>query len=254
MDIRRIKQAQVPVRARLDAALSRQAEPLRRLGGELMHRLRQRQDAALHVPLQQAGERAVDPGVGQSGGVGGVGDHAGEGGSEDIRDILLVGDEVDHGHRAALRRQEVEEGVIGVLPLRLRDLRDRPALEGQMLRLAEGSRPDVLEAHQRGDVLEIPAALHPTAHLLAGGGVPKGGGELFDAARLKFRRQDVDQLGGPGGIGVGITGNVQTLRSGLGDERQHFRDRPAPVPAADGFQMADLHRRLQRPGRLQHLP
>ena len=64
----------------------------------------------------------------------------------------------------------------------------------------------------------------------------------------------MDQLGGPGGVGVGVTGNAQALRPGLCDERQHFRDRAAPVPAADGFQVADLYRRLQRSGHLQHLP
>ena len=63
----------------------------------------------------------------------------------------------------------------------------------------------------------------------------------------------MDELGGPGAVGIDIAGDIQPLRPGLFHGPQHIRHRPPPVPAADGLQVADLHRGLQDPGHPQHL-
>ena len=70
---------------------------------------------------------------------------------------------------------------------------------------------------------------------------------------MALRRQHVDELGGPGAVGIDIAGDVQPLRPGLFHGPEHVRHRPPPVPAADGLQVADLHRGLQGPGHPQHL-
>ena len=156
-----------------------------------------------------------------------------------------ISSKIDHGYAAPLRRQKVKQGVIGVFALAGSDICQGPSLQVLMLRQAEGSGMDILKAHQSYNVLKVRAVLHPAAHTAAALRILEGGGERIHPSGLKFRRQYVDQLGGPGGIGVGITGDIQSFRPGGGDHLQHLRDGPPPVPPADGLQMADLHRCLQ---------
>ena len=133
------------------------------------------------------------------------------------------------------------------------DLREGHALIRGVLRRSEPRGANILKAHKEGDVLKVRAGLHA----LPDGGtlslVPEPGGEGFQASGVALRRQDVDQLGGARRIGVDIAGDVQPLRPGVREGAQHPGHRAPPVPAADGLQVADLHRGLQRPGHRQHL-
>ena len=251
----RVKEAQVRVGAWLDAALFGKTQPVGGEPGDLADRLGQRQhSAAADVGLQQPGECAVHPGVGQAlGGIGGVGDDRGEGDTEDVRNVLFVGDEVDHGRAAGLPLQQVEQGVEGVLILQVCDLGDGLALQGQVLRAVQTGGQDVVEAHQQRDVFKVRAGFHPLPHGRPAGRVAQRRRQGIGAARLYLRRQYVDELGGAGGVGVHIAGDVHALLPGPGQQVQHFGHGPAPVAPADGLQVADFHRGLQCPGHSEHL-
>ena len=186
-------------------------------------------------------------------GIGGVRDDGGEGGAQDLRDVLLRGDGVDHPRCAALGGEQVKEGVEGVLPPVASNLGEGNPLIGGVLRRFEPRGPDVLKVHEKGDVLKVRPRLHPPPDGRPRFGIPQPGRQGLQPPGVALRRQHVDELGGPGAVGIDVAGDVQPLRPGILYGPQHMWHRAPPVPAADGLQMADLHRRLQGPGHGQHL-
>ena len=186
-------------------------------------------------------------------GIGGVRNDGGEGGAQDLRDVLLRGNGVDHPRRAAFGGEQVKEGVEGVLPPVPGDLGEGHAFIGGVLRRSEPRGPDVLKAHEKGDVLKVRARLHPPSDGRPRFAIPQPCRQGLQPPGVALRRQHVDELGGPGAVGIDIAGDIQPLRPGRFDGPEHVRHRPPPVPAADGLQVADLHRGLQGPGHPQHL-
>ena len=73
-------------------------------------------------------------------------------------------------------------------------------------------------------------------------GVRQTAHHRLHASRQKLRRQDVQQLGGAGGIGVHVAPHVQSLLPGLLQKLQHLRDLLSPAVPAHGLQVGDLQR------------
>lgn len=63
----------------------------------------------------------------------------------------------------------------------------------------------------------------------------------------------MQQLRRTGGIRVDIAGDIQPLLPGPVQNFQRTADDVVPIALADGLEMADVHRHLQRPGHLHHL-
>ena len=103
------------------------------------------------------------------------------------------------------------------------------------------------------DVLKIAARFHPGAHFLARTAVVQALRERFRSARLKFRRQHMDELRRAGGIGVNVAHHVKPFLPRSRDEREHLGHGAPCVSRADRLEMAHLQRRLQRAGDLDHL-
>ena len=220
-----------------------------------MHGLRQREDAALaDIVREKARHAAVHARVAQPlDGIGRVGNGHGERRAQDGLDVLLRGDEVDHAGLAALGGKQVEECVIGVLAERVRDLRERLALERLIFLRVQRDRNDVLKADKVRDVFKVAARLHALAHGGAGARIAQRGGQRVQPALLKFRRQNVNELGRAGGIGIHVAGDVQPLRAGVFKEPQHLRHGAAPIPPPDALEVRDLHGAAQLPRDGQHL-
>ena len=149
--------------------------------------------------------------------------------------------------------EQVEECVIGVLAERVRDLRERLALERLILLRVQRDRNDVLKANKVRDVFKVAARLHALAHGGAGAWIAQRGGQRIQPALLKFRRQNVNELGRAGGIGIHVAGDVQPLRAGVFKEPQHLRHGAAPIPPPDALEVRDLHGAAQLPRDGQHL-
>ena len=149
------------------------------------------------------------------GGEGGVGDGVGKGALQDPGDVLLTGDEVDHGDLAPVVPQQVQ-GEVGRVSVP-RGLLDGLADISAVLGPAEGGDEDVLPAHQVHIVVEIPAVIQPVQELPPCGAVFEPLGDGGGSALQKLRRQDVDELGAPGGVGVHVAAHIQPRLSRVGD-------------------------------------
>ena len=169
-------------------------------------------------------------------------------------DVLLVGHEVDHGDLPLLPHQQVAAAGQGVLAGQLRDLLQAHALIGVILRAVETGEKNTVPARQFGDVVKAIAAFDAPGQQLPLVRVPQAADNGLHAPGQKLRRQDVQQLGGPGGVGIHVAGQVQSLLPGPVQQSQHLGDLAVPVVPAHGLQVGDMHRGLQGPGHLHHLP
>ena len=187
-------------------------------------------------------------------GVSRVRDDAGEGGAQDVADVLLVCYEIYHRNSAVLGGQQIKERIEGLLPSRSGYLSDGAALKGAVFRPVQARGADVLEADEQGDVLEVLAALHPLTHPRALCGVLQSPGQGLGPSRLELRRQDVDELRRARGVGVDVARDLQALLPRPVDEPEHLRHREAPIAAAYGFEVAYFQREAQLPRHGEHLP
>ena len=118
----------------------------------------------------------------------------------------------------------------------------------------EAGQIDAVPARQSGNVVEARPALDALRQLPAGRRVRQAAHHRLHASRQKLRRQDVQQLGGAGGIGVHVAPHVQPLLPGLLQQSQHLRNFLPPAVPAHGLQVGDLQGDTQGTGHRQHLP
>ena len=187
------------------------------------------------------------------GGVGGIGDQAAERAAQNGGDILLRGHEVDHGHLTVLPDQQVAAAVQRRLVLHGGLLRNALAQKLLVLRAVEAAEEDAVPAGQLCDVVEAVAGFDAVRQRLPLGGVSQAAHHRVHAALQKLRRQDVQQLGGAGSIGVHVTAHVHALVLGPLQHGQRLRDLFAPVVPPHGLQMADVQGDAQFPRHKEHL-
>ena len=173
--------------------------------------------------------------------------------AQDIADIVLRGDEVDHGHVAVRGLQKVKQAGKGILPLLLSDLRDALALVLPQSVQPDAGNDDIFKPGQQRDIFKVAARQHPGLERFAEGGVGQMLGQRFHAALLRLRRQDVDELGRTRSIGIDVTGDPDALLPGLRHQAEHLGRTAAPVGLANGFEVADLDGRAQRARDRDHL-
>ena len=122
-----------------------------------------------------------------------------------------------------------------------------------ILRAVEGGEIDAVPPGQLGDIVETGAAFDVRRQFLSGLLVTQARHHRLHAAGKKIRRQNVQQLGGAGGVGVYVAVHRKAIASCLLQKRQHLRDLAAPVVPAHGLQVADVNGTAQRPGYCNHL-
>ena len=122
-----------------------------------------------------------------------------------------------------------------------------------ILRAVEGGEIDAVPPGQLGDIVETGAAFDARRQFLSGLLVTQPCHHRLHAAGEIIRRQNVQQLGGTGGVGVYVAVHRKALASCLLQKRQHLRDLAAPVIPAHGLQVADVDGTVQRPGHCNHL-
>ena len=205
-------------------------------------------------PGQQVDKGAVYPGMGLAlRGIGGVGDQVGEGILQNGGDVLLVGHEVDHGDLPLLPHQQVAAAGQRVLAGQLRDLLQAHALIEVILRAVETGEIDAVPARQFGDVVKAIAAFDAPGQQLPLVRVPQAADNGLHAPGQKLRRQDCSSWVDPA-VGIHAAGQVQPLLPGPVQQGQHLGDLTVPAVPAHGLQVGDMHRGLQGPGHLHHLP
>ena len=198
---------------------------------------------SVYARMQQAGA-----------GVGRIGDHTAVGLLQNLPDIVLMRDEVDHRRHTRLLRKKVEQRIVGVFAQLLRNAPDRPALVGLVLCAAKPRRDHIFKPDQLRDILKVTACLHTPLHFPSCVLTLQRGDQPVRTALLKLRRQNMDQLRGACGVGVYVARYIHAVLPRLFDQAQHLRHGFAPVVRSDGFQMADLKRRFERLADQQHLP
>ena len=123
MDGGKIKNIQVCIHAGRENALCFQAHDLCSTARAFMHgRFDGKRLLFADEVLQERCIRAVNARMEHPGdGIGAVGDHAAVCVAQDIADIVLGSNEIDHGHVAVRSLQQIKQCGKGVLPLLLRD-------------------------------------------------------------------------------------------------------------------------------------
>ena len=194
-------------------ALSRQPQPLGGTARHLVDGLLPRQRTLFpDKVLQKPGEGTVHPWMGHPlRGIRGIGDQMGQGTLQNGGDVLLRGHEVDHGDLAVLPHQQVTAAVQRILSRQRRDLGKALAQKGVILRTVEAGEVDAVPTRQTGDIVEAVACFDTLRQLPPGGGIPQPPHHRVHAALQKLRRQDVQQLGGTGGVGVDVAADVQSF-------------------------------------------
>ena len=220
----------------------------------LVHSLLEREHALLHdVFFNEPRECAVHARVDTpAAGVRRIRNDARERRAQDIFHVFFVRDVVDHPRIALFRRQQVKERIERVFLKRPRDLGDALSLKSAVFVRPEADSYYIVKADEQRDVLKVAARLHPRAHFLSRSIVEQALGQRLRAALLEFRRQHVDKLCRARSVGVHVAHDVKPVLPRLFNEREHFRHGLSRVAPSDGLEMADLQRRLQRAGDLEH--
>ena len=135
---------------------------------------------------------------------------------------------------------------------RLRDLGDGFPLKAAVFVHLKPDGDHIVKADEQRDVLKVAARLHPRAHFLSRSIVEQALGQRLRAALLEFRRQHVDKLCRARSVGVHVAHDVKPILSRPFNQREHLRHGLSCVAPSDGLEMADLQRRLQRAGDLEH--
>ena len=100
----------------------------------------------------------------------------------------------------------------------------------------ETGEKNAVPARQLGDVVKAIAAFDAPGQQLPLVQVPQTADNGLHAPGQKLRRQNVQQLGGPGGVGIHVAGQVQPLLAGPVQQGQHLGHLAAPVVPAHGLQ------------------
>ena len=152
-----------------------------------------------------------------------------------------------------LADQQVAAGVQRGFVLHGGLLGDALAQQRRILRAVKTAEEDSVPAGQLGNVVKPAAVFNTVSQRLAF----VGGGQAADngvhAALQKLRRQDMQQLGGAGGVGVHVAAHVQPLFLRPVQQLQGPGYFFAPVVPAHGLQVADVQGDPQFPGHQQHL-
>ena len=196
MDSGKVKKIQVCIHAGAKDAFCFQAHDLCSAARALMHgRFNGKRPLLADKMLQKRCIGAVDARMEHTGGgIGTVRDHAAICVAQDIADIVLVGNKVNHGHIAMRGLQQIEQRGKGLLPLLLRDGGNALSLILAQIFQRDTGCNDILKTDEKRDIFKVAAGQHASLERFAERRIRQVFRQDFQAALLALRRQNMDKL------------------------------------------------------------
>ena len=188
-----------------------------------------------------------------AGRVGAVGDYAAERVAQDITDIVLVCDKVNHRNKAVLVRKQIECKFICVAARLRGKLGNGLSDIVRVCTACKRGYTHVFPSNQTDNIFKVRAGFHPLAQLRTECGLSQIFTQCIKAAALALGRQHVNQLRRTGLIRIKVAREVSPILARLRHHLKHLRHGSAPVFATHTLKVADVHRRAQRARHVDHL-